>query len=109
MIIKFDELEETQLKAFYGGNDTLRAQMFKDEKNKILRGVLVPSASIGRHRHETSAEIIFALSGTGKVFCDGKEDFLTSGNCHYCPKGSEHSLACVGDEPFVFYAVVPEQ
>ena len=51
MIIKFNEIEEKQLKAFYGGEGTFLARMFVDEKNKILRGKLVPGASIGMHKH----------------------------------------------------------
>ena len=109
MIIKFNEIEEKELKAFYGGEGALSAHMFVDEKNKILRGKLVPGASIGLHRHETSSEIIFILSGKGATLCDGVEERLFAGDCHYCPKNSEHGLRNVGDEDLVFYAVVPQQ
>ena len=86
MIIKFDGIKETELQAFYGGNGALVANMFVDGNNKILRGKLVPGSSIGLHRHETSAEIIFILSGQGKSVCDGVEELLFAGDCHYCPK-----------------------
>lgn len=109
MIIKFDEIKETELKAFYGGNGALCASMFVDGKNKILRGKLARGASIGLHCHETSSEIIFILSGTGKAVCDGLEESLSAGDCHYCPKGSEHTLMNVGKEDLCFYAVVPQQ
>ena len=109
MIIKFDEIKETELKAFYGGDGALIANMYVDEKNKILRGKLVPGASIGLHRHVSTSEIIFILSGEGKSVCDGKEEMLRVGDCHYCPKGSEHCLINVGDEDLCFYAVVPQQ
>lgn len=109
MIIKFDEIKETELTAFYGGNGALIANMFVDEKNKILRGKLVPGATIGLHRHEPSSEIIFILSGEGKSVCDGVEEILSAGDCHYCPKGSEHCLINVGEEDLYFYAVVPKQ
>lgn len=107
MIIKFDEVKETELKAFYGGDGALVANMFVDEKNKILRGKLVPGASIGLHKHEPSSEIIFIMAGKGKSVCDGKEETLSVGDCHYCPKGSEHCLINTGDEDLCFYAVVP--
>ena len=61
MIIKFDEIKETELKAFYGGDGALIANMYVDEKNKILRGKLVPGATIGLHKHLPSSEIIFIL------------------------------------------------
>lgn len=109
MIIKFDEIKEKELQAFHGGEGALIANMFADEKNKILRGKLVPGASVGVHRHIPSSEIIFILSGKGKSICDGKEELLFAGDCHYCPKGSEHCLINVGEEDLLFYAVVPQQ
>ena len=108
MIIKFDEIKEKELQAFHGGEGALIANMFADEKNKILRGKLIPGASVGMHRHIPSSEIIFILSGKGKSICDGKEELLFAGDCHYCPKGSEHCLINVGEEDLIFYAVVPQ-
>lgn len=109
MIIKFNGIEERNLKAFYGGEGALIANMFVDEKNKILRGKLVPGSSIGLHKHDTSSEIIFVYAGKGKMLCDGKEELLSAGDCHYCPKGSEHTFLNVGEEDLCFYAVVPQQ
>ena len=109
MIIKFDEIEEKELKAFQGGMYALNAKIYTDGQNKILRGRLIPGASVGTHRHETSSEIIFLLQGQAKSICDGKEEILFAGDCHYCPKGSEHCLINVGEEEVLFYAVVPQQ
>ena len=108
MIIKFDEIKETALESFYGGQGALCANMSVDENNKILRGKLVPGASIGVHRHEPTSEIIFVVSGKGKMLCDGKEERLLPGDCHYCPKGSEHTFVNDGDEDIHFFAVVPK-
>jgi mannose-6-phosphate isomerase-like protein (cupin superfamily) len=107
MIIKFDELEEKKLPAFYGGNGTFLAKMHVDERNKILKGTLPIGCSIGLHQHQPTSEIIFILSGKGKNICDGKEEFLSAGDCHYCPKGSNHTLINDGEEDLIFYAVVP--
>ena len=109
MIIKFDEIKEKELKAFYGGEGALLANMYVDDRNKILRGKLVPGTTIGLHRHEPTSEIIFILSGKAKSICDGVEELLFAGDCHYCPKGSEHCLINVGEEDLCFYAVVPQQ
>jgi mannose-6-phosphate isomerase-like protein (cupin superfamily) len=109
MIIKFDEMQETEYKSFLGGDGALNAKIFNDGQNKILRGRLEKGCSIGLHTHETSAEIIFILSGQGKSICDGKEEILSAGDCHYCPKGSEHCLINTGAEDLLFYAVVPQQ
>ena len=109
MIIKFDEMKATELKAFYGGEGVFVANMFVDENNKILRGKLAVGCSIGLHRHEPTSEVIFILSGKGKSVCDGVEEVLVRGDCHYCPKGSEHCLINIGEEDLCFYAVVPKQ
>ena len=67
MRIAFDEMDETVIPQFRGGQKETRARMFFDGQNRIMRGVLIPGASIGLHTHETSSEIIYILSGTGKV------------------------------------------
>lgn len=109
MLIKLNDIEEKELKAFYGGEGALCAKLFTDGQNKILRGRLEVGSTIGLHVHETSSEIIFILSGKGKSICDGKEEVLSVGDCHYCPKGSEHCLINEGEEDLIFYAVVPQQ
>ena len=109
MLIKLNEMEEKELKAFYGGDGALYAKLYTDGQNKMLRGRLAPGCTIGKHTHETSMEVIFILSGNGKSICDGKEEILSAGDCHYCPKGSEHCLINTGAEDLLFYAVVPQQ
>ena len=42
--------------------------------------------SIGLHKHETSDDINYVLSGIGKAICDGKEEILRKGTCHICKK-----------------------
>ena len=108
-MIDFSKIEETSLQNFYGGEGALIASMFTDDKNRILKGTLVPGATIGLHTHETSSEIIFILSGNGKAVLDGAEEKLKPCDCHYCKKGSQHALVNDGDEDLVFYAVVPQQ
>jgi mannose-6-phosphate isomerase-like protein (cupin superfamily) len=109
MLIKLNEMEEKELKAFYGGEGALCAKLYTDGQNKMLKGRLAPGSTIGKHTHETSMEVIFILSGQGKSICDGKEEILSAGDCHYCPKGSEHCLINTGEEDLLFYAVVPQQ
>ena len=109
MKIVFDNMEETVLVNFCGGEKALCANMFLDENGKILRGRLEPGASIGLHTHETSSEMIYYLSGNGKVICDGVEERVTAGDCHYCPKGSAHTMINDSDADLVFFAVVPLQ
>lgn len=109
MILSFDQMEETVLVNFNGGEKELRAKMYQDERNKILHGFLEPGASIGLHTHVPSSEIIYILEGTGKVLYEGETSPITAGQCHYCPKGHSHSLINDSAAPLKFFAVVPVQ
>ena len=117
MKLEFDKIPVKHLERFNGGEKELAANMFVDENNKILRGLLVPGASIGYHQHATSSEVFYIISGCGKVICNptdsgienGATERLAAGDCHYCPKGGFHTLINDGDEDLVFFAVVPQQ
>lgn len=109
MLLDYSAMETTHIPSFLGGEGTVHAQMRVDELGKILKGVLDPGSSIGYHTHETSSEIIYILSGTGKVKYDDGEELLKAGDCHYCPKGHSHSLINNSDGPLEFFAVVPNQ
>ncbi len=107
MVIRFDEIDEKTLEGFYGGKGAFCPKMYVDENNKILLGRLPVGSSTGTHRHEPTSEVIFILSGKGRAVCDGAEEILSVGDCHYCPQGSEHSLENIGEVDLLFYAVVP--
>lgn len=109
MIIDFTKMEETVLPAFKGGEKEMRAHMYVDESNRIMRCRLIPGASIGLHTHEESSEVLFILEGNGKAVYDGTEECVSAGMCHYCPKGHSHMLVNDMDADLIFYAVVPQQ
>ena len=109
MILAFDAMETTELAQFYGGEKCVRAKMHMDGLNRIMLTRLEPGASIGMHTHETSSEIIYILSGSGKVICDGETEILHTGSCHFCPKGHTHSLINDSNGDLAFFAVIPEQ
>lgn len=109
MTLDFNAMDETVIPHFLGGEGALRAKMHVDDLGKILHGVLDPGCSIGYHTHEASSEIIYILSGTGKVKVEDGEEPLKPGDCHYCPKGRSHSLINHSDGPLTFFAVVPNQ
>ena len=109
MLINFDTMETKVIPHMRDGEKEVSAQMYTDPLGKIMRGHLIPGASIGLHTHETSSETIYVLSGTGKVLYDGAYEPVAPGSCHYCPKGHEHSLINDSGEDLVFFAVVPEQ
>ena len=69
-------------------------------------GVTIPS-----HRHETSAEMIYVLSGKGTTVINGESLRVAQGDAVYIPKMMEHSL--VVDEKItavqVYAPAGPEQ
>ena len=109
MNIDFSEMELSVLPSFKGGEKELCAKMFFDGTNRIMKGLLIPGASIGMHTHEDSSEIIFITSGRGSVILDGDSSPVYAGLCHYCPKGHTHSLVNDSDADLEFLAVVPIQ
>ncbi len=109
MILDFNNIEEKDIPNFKGGEKSLAARMFFDGSVRILKGRLVPSASIGMHTHETRCEVIFLTRGTAKVIYNGESFVLQAGQCHYCPKGHTHSLVNDSTDDVEFTAVVPEQ
>ena len=108
-MIKFNSVDEKRLDAFKGGEGALNAKMLADELNKILMGRLEPGSSIGLHTHEDSSEIMYFISGTGKVIHNGTEEAILPGDCHYCKKGESHTVINNGCEDLIFFAVVPMQ
>ena len=111
MIIRFDEITESVLPAFKGGDKEFRANMYFDGQNRLFKGRLVPGASIGLHTHEDSCETIFILSGKGSILEieDGQETSkeVLPGDCLFCAKGHSHSLRNPSEtEDLVFYASV---
>ena len=108
MMIKFNEMPDTVLEHFNGGEGQFIAKMFNDGTNKILRGLLAPGCSIGMHTHSGTSETIFVLSGEGTMYLsDGGVEKLTAGDCHYCPEGTGHSFVNESDADLTFCAVVP--
>ena len=108
-MIDFNSIPYQEIAHFQDGEGIFRVKMVDDGQNRILCGRLEPGCSIGLHRHETSAEILFVIAGHGIVTLEGVEEPLGPGQCHYCKKGCAHTLRCEGEEPLCFYAVVPQQ
>ena len=109
MKIDFSSLPLSVIPNMKGGEKEFSVAMHDDPLNRIMHGTLIPGASIGLHTHDTSSEIIYVLSGTGTMICDGETEILTPGMCHYCPKGHSHTFRNEGSEDLVFFAVVPQQ
>lgn len=109
MLIDFNKTVEITCPGMNSGTGIMTAKMYMDEQGKIILCSIHVGGSIGLHKHETSDDINYVLSGTGKAICDGHEEFLNAGTCHICKKGSEHSIINTGSEDLVLFTVVVER
>ena len=109
MVIDFNTIEETRIPEFKGGVGDTVSRMRVDELGKIMYGKLEPGSTIGFHKHESSSENIYILSGKADFLYDDGTEEVSAGQCHYCPKGHSHSMRNYGTDDLVFFAVVPEQ
>lgn len=109
MRIDFNAIPERRLPGMNGGAGEMSARMYMDDGGKIIPCRIHPGGSIGEHRHETSDDISYVLSGTGTALCDGAEEPLSPGVCHLCRKGSSHSIANTGGEDLVLLTLVVER
>ena len=106
MLLNFNTMKEMTIPGMNNGTGTMTAKLYMDEQGKIIPCSIHPGGAIGLHKHETSDDINYVLSGKGKAVCDGQEEILTAGTCHICRKGSEHSIENTGDEDLVLLTVV---
>ena len=109
MLLNFNEIKEITIPGMNNGTGTMTAKMYMDNQGKIIPCSIHPGGSIGLHKHETSDDINYVLSGTGKAICDGRAEVLGAGICHVCKKGSEHSIINTGEDDLVLLTVVVER
>lgn len=109
MLLNFNEIKEITIPGMNNGTGTMTAKMYMDNQGKIIPCSIHPGGSIGLHKHETSDDINYVLSGTGKAICDGQEEVLGIGICHVCKKGSEHSIINTGEDDLVLLTIVVER
>ena len=109
MLIDFVSIPMATIPNMKGGEKEFRVHTFTDAMCKIMRGTLIPGASIGLHTHESNYEVIYIVSGRGTMLCDGEKETLGPGDCTYCPQGHTHSLMNTGEEDLEFFAVLPNR
>lgn len=109
MLIDFNEMVERSCPGMNNGTGMMSAKMYMDNGGKIIPCSIHAGGSIGLHKHETSDDINYILSGYGKAICYGIEEKLIPNSCHVCKKGSEHSIINTGNEDLVLLTVVVER
>lgn len=90
-----------------GGGGSVFANMVMTEDTRIILTRIPPGSSIGKHIQSTGDDVNYVLEGEGKAVCDGKEEILSPGVCHVCPKGSEHSIVNDGEADLILFTTVP--
>lgn len=108
MLIDFEELPRTVNERFKGGEGKVNIRAFADDNARIMKVTIEPNSSIGLHKHEDNSEIVFIVSGRGRMVTDGAAEELRAGMCSYCPRGSEHTLINAGEDELVLFAVIPQ-
>ena len=108
MHIDFEELPRTSNEHFKGGDGVTNIRAFNDEINRIMKVTLERGSSIGLHKHENNSEIVFIISGKGKMITNGQAEELRAGMFSYCPMGSEHTLINIGEDELILFAVIPQ-
>lgn len=109
MIIDFKEYEQEIIPNFLGGELEVKRKIMSDDNGRIMYITIPSGASIGMHRHETNSETVYILSGTATVTEESSVTEIGAGVCHYCPKGSAHSIKNNGTEDLCMFAVVANQ
>lgn len=109
MLINFNEIPAKTAPGMNGGIGEITAKMYMSENGKIIPCTIHKGGSIGLHTHNTSDDINYIISGTGKAICNGTEEELTAGVCHICQKGSEHSIVNTGDDDLILLTIVIER
>ncbi|MBQ3379691.1 MAG: cupin domain-containing protein [Clostridia bacterium] len=106
MLIDLNAFETLKIPNLNGGDGSVSAKMFSDDRGKIIISRIPAGSSIGQHLQKTGDDINYVISGTGTAICDGVSEKLKAGVCHICPEGSVHSIINTGDRDLVLFSVV---
>lgn len=109
MRVDFNQIEPITIPGMNHGTGTMTAKMCADKQGKIIPCVIHPGGSIGLHRHASSDDINYVISGSGMATTDGAEEPLSAGICHICRKDSSHSIVNTGKEDLVLLTIVVER
>ena len=73
MLVNFNKIQEHTYSGMNKGTGTISAKMYMDKDCKIIPCTIHAGGSIGIHKHETSDDINYVLSGNGKQFVTDKK------------------------------------
>lgn len=70
------------------------------------KAILLPGDALPEHPHDGESESYYILSGEGIYTDCGNEHKVKAGDITYCGDGQTHGMACTGEEPLVFIALI---
>lgn len=91
MQVDFDSIQPETIEHFKGGEGSVTTQAYVDGNNRIMRATVHPHSSIGWHQHSGNSEIVYVMSGVGKVVVEGGRRAFSSWHM---------PLLCGGAVPF---------
>jgi len=113
MIRKSEDCAHTVVEKAVNGNGTAEFDCIwepeKDmhSKNRLFSKItLKPGCSVGYHEHLNEEEVYYILKGQALYNDNGTESVLKAGDCTITRHGESHGIACYGDEPMEFLAVI---
>ena len=103
MIIDFNSIPVTVVPNMRGGEKEVHLRKFENDLGKIMRGKLIPGASIGMHTHKDNEDVYVIVSGEGTFTdSDGKKTVVHDGDITIARPGDSHALANTGKAPLIF-------
>jgi len=80
-------------------NTTFRTVVANASHTQVVIMNVNPGEDIGLETHDKEDQVLYLISGQGKVLLNGVESDFTTGDCVLVPAGTEHNFTTVGDEP----------
>lgn len=80
-------------------NTNFRTEIATSEHTQMVIMSVNPGEDIGLETHHSEDQVLYLLSGNGKVLLNGQESDFNPGDCVLVPAGVEHNFTTVGNEP----------
>ena len=90
-------IKELEKKAM--DNKYFREVIATSKHTQLVIMNIEPGEDIGKEVHEREDQVLYLISGKGRVYLDGQESDFNPGDCVLVPAGMEHNFTTVGDEP----------
>ena len=89
------------------GQQEWREPLVATPNVRVVLLMTPPGAKLAPHYHPRADEVFHVLRGVGGfAFGDDKEILAGPGTVLCAPRGVRHALRAVGDEPFIWMAIV---